>query len=163
MLVMGLTVTSDELINVLKNGGLITRSLLMNYACVPAITIVLLRVFDAAPEVAVGFLIIAVCPGAPYAPPLTAIAKGNVPVAVGLMLVLASSSALLAPLLLSRSCPFQRSGAVRGLVRLRQRGEREFRAGICRADRDRFRGAAGERGSRRFATNSGFPTAHSPA
>jgi BASS family bile acid:Na+ symporter len=87
MLVMGLTVTCDELINVLKNSGLITRSLLVNYACVPAITIVLLRVFDAAPEVAVGFLIFAVCPSAPCAPPLTAIAKGNVPVAVRLMLV----------------------------------------------------------------------------
>src|SRR5262249_14726212 len=50
--------------------------------------------------VAAGFLIAAVCPGAPYGPPFTGIAKGNVSRAVGLMTILAGSSALLAPLLL---------------------------------------------------------------
>jgi BASS family bile acid:Na+ symporter len=50
--------------------------------------------------VAAGFLIAAVCPGAPYAPPFTAIARGNVAVSVGLMVILAGSSAIVAPLLL---------------------------------------------------------------
>jgi bile acid:Na+ symporter, BASS family len=56
--------------------------------------------------VAAGFLIAAVCPGAPYGPPFTALAKGNVPSSVGLMVVLAGSSALLAPLLLSFLLPW---------------------------------------------------------
>jgi BASS family bile acid:Na+ symporter len=60
----------------------------------------LLILFDPDPMVAAGFLILAVCPGAPYGPPLTAIAKGNVAVAVGLMVMLAASSAVLAPILL---------------------------------------------------------------
>ena len=55
--------------------------------------------------VAVGFLILAVCPGAPFGPPFAAVAKGNVTVAVGLMVVLAGSSALLAPLLLAALLP----------------------------------------------------------
>jgi BASS family bile acid:Na+ symporter len=55
--------------------------------------------------VAAGFLILAVCPGAPYGPPFVAIAKGNVPVAVGLMVILAGSSAIIAPILLSCLLP----------------------------------------------------------
>jgi BASS family bile acid:Na+ symporter len=56
--------------------------------------------------VAAGFLILAVCPGAPFGPPLTAIAKGNVPVAVGLMVLLAGSSAFVAPPLLRMLLPW---------------------------------------------------------
>jgi BASS family bile acid:Na+ symporter len=74
--------------------------MLANYVCVPAATIGLLLVFNAHPLVATGFLILAVCPGAPYGPPFTTIAKGNVSVAVGLMVLLAGSSAVIAPLLL---------------------------------------------------------------
>src|SRR5205807_4428872 len=57
------------------------------------------------PLVAAGFLIAAVCPGAPYGPPFTSMAKGNVSLSVGLMMLLAGSSALLAPLLLRLLLP----------------------------------------------------------
>jgi BASS family bile acid:Na+ symporter len=50
--------------------------------------------------VAAGFLILAVCPGAPFGPPLTSIARGNTAVSVGLMVILSGSSAILAPILL---------------------------------------------------------------
>jgi BASS family bile acid:Na+ symporter len=55
--------------------------------------------------VAAGFLILAVCPGAPYGPPFTAIARGNVSVAVALMVLLAGSSAIIAPILLRYLLP----------------------------------------------------------
>jgi BASS family bile acid:Na+ symporter len=55
--------------------------------------------------IAAGLLILAVCPGAPFGPPCTTIAKGNVGVSVGLMVLLAASSALVAPLLLSGLLP----------------------------------------------------------
>jgi BASS family bile acid:Na+ symporter len=64
-----------------------------------------LVLFAPRPLIAVGFLILAVCPGAPYGPPLTALAKGDVAVAVGLMVLLAGSSAILAPLLLYALLP----------------------------------------------------------
>jgi BASS family bile acid:Na+ symporter len=60
--------------------------------------------------VAAGFLIVAVCPGAPYGPPFTALAKGNVAASVGLMVVLAGSSAVLAPLLLGFLLPWMGGG-----------------------------------------------------
>ncbi len=59
---------------------------------------------------AAGFLVAAVCPGAPYGPPFTAIAKGNLPVSVGLMVVLAASSALVAPLILYWLLPLMSGG-----------------------------------------------------
>jgi BASS family bile acid:Na+ symporter len=95
---------------VIRNAGLLIRTLLANYILVPAIAILLLYLFQAKPLVAAGFLLIAVCPGAPFAPPLIGMAKGNVPLSVGLMLVLAASSAILAPLLLSVLLPLTVGG-----------------------------------------------------
>jgi BASS family bile acid:Na+ symporter len=100
MAAIGLSVTFVDLLGVARDWRLVGRAALANYVCVPAVTVGLLLLFDAHPLVAAGFLILAVCPGAPYGPPLTAIAKGNVPVGVGLMAILAGSSAIIAPILL---------------------------------------------------------------
>jgi BASS family bile acid:Na+ symporter len=100
MIAIGLGVTFADLSAVVRNWRLAGRAALANYVGVPAMTVGLLLLIDPHPMVAAGFLILAVCPGAPYGPPLTAMAKGNIAVAVGLMVILAGSSALLAPLLL---------------------------------------------------------------
>jgi BASS family bile acid:Na+ symporter len=100
MVALGLGVTLVELAAVMRNRHLLARALAANYVCVPAATVALLLLFEAPPLVAAGFLILAVCPGAPFGPPCTALARGSVLIAVGLMVVLAASSALLAPLLL---------------------------------------------------------------
>src|SRR4051812_24583628 len=100
MVSIGLGVTFADLAGVARDWRLVTRAALANYVCVPAAAVGLLLLFGAHPMVAAGFLVLAVCPGAPYGPPFTAIAKGNVPVAVGLMVILAGSSAVVAPVLL---------------------------------------------------------------
>jgi BASS family bile acid:Na+ symporter len=105
MVSIGLGVTFADLIGVVKNGRLIGMAALANYVCVPVAAVGLLLLFHADPFVAAGLLIAAVCPGAPYGPPFTGIAKGNVARAVGLMAILAGSSALLAPLLLQGLLP----------------------------------------------------------
>jgi bile acid:Na+ symporter, BASS family len=105
MMAIGLSVTFGDLVGVARSWRLVARAGLANYVCVPAATVGLLLLFDAQPMVAAGFLILAVCPGAPYGPPFTAIAKGNVAVAVGLMVVLAGSSAIMAPILLHYLLP----------------------------------------------------------
>src|SRR5262245_23924482 len=99
MVAIGLGVRLVDLIGVARNGWLVGGAVLANYVCVPAATVGLLLLFDAHAKVAAGFLILAVCPGAPYGPPFVAIAKGNVAVGVGLMVILAGSSAILAPIL----------------------------------------------------------------
>ena len=106
MVSIGLGVTFVDLVAVIRNWRLVARAVLANYVCVPAATVGLVLLFNPQPMVAVGFLILAVCPGAPYGPPFAAIAKGNVAVAIGLMVLLAGSSAILAPLLLHYLIPF---------------------------------------------------------
>ena len=105
MVAIGLGVTIADLVRVARDGRLVARAALANYVCVPAVTLGLLLLFDAHPMAAAGFLILGVCPGAPYGPPFAALAKGNVAVAVGLMVLLAGSSALVAPLLLHYLLP----------------------------------------------------------
>jgi len=105
MVTIGLGVTLSDVLRVSRNWSLVARAVLANYILVPAAAVGLLLLFRANPLVAVGFLVAAICPGAPYGPPLTAMAKGNVPVSVGLMVILAGSSAIVAPLLLQFLLP----------------------------------------------------------
>jgi BASS family bile acid:Na+ symporter len=100
MVSIGMAVTIAELLAVAGNGRLLGKAALANYVFVPAAAVGLVLLYQADALVAAGILIAAVCPGAPYGPPFTGMARGNVPRAVGLMTVLAGSSALLAPLLL---------------------------------------------------------------
>ena len=101
MVSIGLGVSVAPLAAVAKNGRLVAKAAFTNYLCVAAVTVGLLILFHPAdPMVPAGFLILAVCPGAPFGPGCTRIAKGNVAVAVGLLVILASSSALAAPVLL---------------------------------------------------------------
>ena len=101
MVAIGLGVSSSELAAVARNWRLATKAALANYLCVPAVTVGLLLLFQPADLMArAGILILAVCPGAPFGPGCTKLAKGNVAAAVGLMVILAGSSALVAPLLL---------------------------------------------------------------
>ena len=105
MVAAGLGVCLSDLAAVARNVPLLIRAGLANYVLVPAIAISLLYLFQASPIVALGFLLVSVCPGAPFAPALTAIAKGQVAVSVGLMVILAASSAVVAPLLLNSLSP----------------------------------------------------------
>jgi BASS family bile acid:Na+ symporter len=100
MLSMGLTVTFAEVAASIRKPRLMVLGVLANFVLVPAVTIGLLHLFGANAMVSVGFLILAVCPGAPVGPPFVAIARGDVPSAIGQMVVLASLSAVLSPALL---------------------------------------------------------------
>jgi BASS family bile acid:Na+ symporter len=100
MLSMGLKVDFNDVAASMRQPRLIGLGLLANFVLVPAVTILLLRGFDASASVSAGFLILAVCPGAPVGPPFAAVAKGDVAFATGLMVVLAGLSAVLSPLLL---------------------------------------------------------------
>jgi bile acid:Na+ symporter, BASS family len=110
MIAIGLGVTLADIVGVAKSRRVVVQAALANYVCVPAAAVGLLLLFRAEAMIAAGFLIAAVCPGAPYGPPFTALAKGNVAVSVGLMVILAGSSALVAPLLLYVLLPYVSSG-----------------------------------------------------
>ena len=100
MLVTGLGAQLADVIKAAHDRRLVLRASLANYVAVPAAAMFLLLLVDADPLAATGILILAVCPGAPYAPPLTTLAGGKSAMSVGLMMIMAGSSVLMAPLLL---------------------------------------------------------------
>ena len=101
MFAMGLRLDFTGLANsIAGNPGLVARAVFLNYLIIPGLTLVMLWFFSPPLFVSAGFLILAVCPGAPYGPPFTAIARGNLNFSIGLMIILAGSSAIFAPLLL---------------------------------------------------------------
>ena len=110
MVLVGLRVTFTELGQTARNWRLVARAAMANYLLFPGVTIALLLLFDVGPMVAAGFLVLAVCPGAPYGPPFAAIARANVPVAVGLMAILAGTSTIVSPALLHVLLPWVSGG-----------------------------------------------------
>ena len=111
MFTIGLGATIAEIRAVAADWRGVIGAAVANYALVPAAAVGLVLLFGAQPMVAAGVMIVAVCPGAPYGPPFTAIAKGRVDRAVGLMVILAGSSAILAPLLLMLLLPIVARGS----------------------------------------------------
>jgi BASS family bile acid:Na+ symporter len=110
MVAVGLGVPLAELTRVARDWRLVARALLANYVVVPAVAVGLLLLFHAHPMVAAGFLIVAACPGAPFGPPITALARGDLAVSAALMVILAGSSAIAAPLLLRVLLPLVSEG-----------------------------------------------------
>jgi BASS family bile acid:Na+ symporter len=110
MVLIGLRVTFAEIAGTVRDWRLLGWAAAANYLLVPAAAIALLVVFDVSPAIAAGFLILAVCPGAPFGPPFAGIARANVSMAVGLMVVLAASSAIVSPVLLLVLLPWVSSG-----------------------------------------------------
>jgi len=105
MLTIGLGARVADVLAVAKDWRGVVRAFVANYVLVPGAAAGLLLLFRAHPLVAAGVMIVAACPGAPYAPPFTALARGRVDRAVGLMVVLAGSSAVIAPVLLKLLLP----------------------------------------------------------
>ena len=105
MVATGMGVKLEDVGQIGRNLPLLLRAALANYVCVPLVTVGLLVWFNPPVLVSAGFLVVAVRPGAAYGPPFTAMAKGNVAAAVGLMVILAGSSAFCTPLLLHALLP----------------------------------------------------------
>lgn len=100
MMTVGIGVNLGDVLKVAGDWKLLLRAAIANYLFVPLFAVGLLIFFHPKAMVTVGILVAVICPGAPFGPPLTAVAKGKVITAVGLMTVLAASSAIIAPLLL---------------------------------------------------------------
>src|SRR5262245_32527050 len=101
MLSIGLTVKFEQVVASARHIGLMVAGLVANFVLVPLVTVGLLHLLQAPFLASAGFLILAVCPGAPVGPTFTGIAKGDVSLATGLMVILAGLSAIFAPALLT--------------------------------------------------------------
>ena len=106
MLAIGLSVRFEQVAASLRRVRLVMSAVAANFVLVPLVTVGLLYCFQAQPLVSAGFLILAVCPGAPVGPSFTSTAKGDVSAATGAMVILAGLSAVVAPALLTVLLPW---------------------------------------------------------
>ncbi len=93
----GLQVDRDHLKTVLRNGGLIGRTFLANFIIVPLLGVLLAKVFRLPPQVATGFLLMAIAPGVPLV--LTSVRKrgGSLGFAIALAFMLPLLSIVTVP------------------------------------------------------------------
>lgn len=99
MTALALSVGASDVVAVSNRWDLLSGALSAKYVIVPGAALGLLLLSHASPIVVAGFLVAAVCPGAPYGPPFTSAGEGNVTLAAALMVILAASSAIVAPTL----------------------------------------------------------------
>ncbi|WP_226013334.1 bile acid:sodium symporter family protein [Halomicrobium salinisoli] len=105
MLSVGLDLRPTDVLASVGQWQLLARSVLVNLVGVPALTLVALLVAPVETEYAVGLLVIAVSPGAPFGPKLAEISDSDVAFASGLMVVLATASVLTVPASLAALVP----------------------------------------------------------
>src|SRR6266566_4856037 len=105
MLAMGLGLTVGEIIAPLRDIRRVVLSLLANFLLVPLIALALAAILRLDEPLGVGLLLLGSAAGAPFLPKLTQLAKGNLALAVGLMVLLMVVTVgylpLVLPLLLS--------------------------------------------------------------
>jgi bile acid:Na+ symporter, BASS family len=85
---VGLRLTVGQILTPLRNGRLVALSLLANFVLSPAVAILLASVLGLDEALRVGLLLCGVAAGAPFVLKLADLAKGDMPFAVGLMVVL---------------------------------------------------------------------------
>ncbi len=101
MFAMGLRLSFTELINSASlERRLIFRALIANFVIIPGITVWVIVLFQVSPMVAAGLVILGVSRQRLMARLLLAIARGNLAISTGLMVILAGISAFMIPLLL---------------------------------------------------------------
>src|SRR5271166_4457485 len=98
MLSIGLRVRGGELLDILRNRALFTRTLLANCVLVPAIGFLLVHIFPLAPDARIGILLLAAIPGTPIALQFTRMAKTRLAFGASMIFVLSLVSIAMIPL-----------------------------------------------------------------
>src|SRR6516225_2837022 len=98
MLSIGLRVTGGDLLEVLHDRALFTRTLLANCVVIPFIGFLLVKLFSLTPDASVGILLLAAIPGTPIALQFTRKAKTRLAFGAVMTFVLTLVSIVLTPL-----------------------------------------------------------------
>jgi len=100
MLSIGLRVNRGDLLQVLRNRALFIRILVANCVVVPALGLLLVRIFPLTPDASVGLLLLAAIPGTPVALQFTRMARTKLAFAAVMVFVLSVMSIAITPLAL---------------------------------------------------------------
>jgi BASS family bile acid:Na+ symporter len=88
MIGMGLGLRLGEIVAPLRNVRLVSLSLVANFIIMPLVALGLARLLRLDESMRIGLLLLGAAGGAPFLPKLAQIARGNLPFAVGLMVLL---------------------------------------------------------------------------
>lgn len=110
LLGVGLSIPFGKMLAVATQYQLVLRGLVANFVIVPCVFTLALRAMPFGPDVVIGLLVLAAVPIAPLAPPFVGMGRGDVPYAVGLMLIVSFLGLLLTPLILALSLPPSEAG-----------------------------------------------------
>lgn len=99
MLAMGLRLTVQDLVTIIKDVRLIGLVVVVNFIVLPLLTLVFVNWVGVTGDAAAGILLCSAAPGATMTTILSRQAHGDIPVSVALLLVLVFISTLLTPLI----------------------------------------------------------------
>jgi BASS family bile acid:Na+ symporter len=105
MLAMGAGLTVAQIIEPLRNARLVVIALLANFVLMPLIAFALAKVLWLDEPLGVGLLLLGCAAGAPFLPKLAEIAKGDLPFAVGAMVLLMVVTVCYLPIVLPLLLP----------------------------------------------------------
>lgn len=88
MLAIGLGLTVAQIIEPLRNARLVLLALLANFVLMPFGAFALAKVLRLDEQLGIGLLLLGCAAGAPFLPKLAELAKGNLPFAVGAMVLM---------------------------------------------------------------------------
>jgi predicted Na+-dependent transporter len=100
MLVMGMSLTVEQVVAPLRNLRLVLLALVASFVIVPATAYILKTVIPMDEQLQIGLLLMASAHGAPFLPKLTQIAKGDLAFSVGLMTLLIVATVIYMPIVL---------------------------------------------------------------
>ena len=98
MFSIGLRVSGGQLLEVLRDRSLSTRTLLANCVLIPAVGFLLVKLFLLTPDAGIGILLLAAIPGTPIALQFTRKAKPRLAFGAVMTFVLSLASIALTPL-----------------------------------------------------------------
>jgi bile acid:Na+ symporter, BASS family len=105
MLAMGTGLTIRQIIEPLRNARLVAFALLANFVLMPLGAFALAKLLRLQEPFGIGLLLLGCAAGAPFLPKLAELAKGNLPFAVGAMVLLMVVTVVYAPIVLPLLLP----------------------------------------------------------
>jgi BASS family bile acid:Na+ symporter len=105
MLAMGMGLTVGQIVAPLRNARLVILALLANFVLMPLGAFALTKGLWLDEPLGVGLLLLACAAGAPFLPKLAELAKGNLPFAVGMMVLLMVITVVYLPIVLPLLLP----------------------------------------------------------
>ena len=105
MLAMGMSLTVKQILDPLRNVRLVVFALVGNFILVPALAWLLTVILPMGQPQATALILVGACAGAPFLPKLAQMAKGNLALSVGMMVMLMVVTIFYAPLILPLLLP----------------------------------------------------------